>query len=404
MPPPSETPAATVTTPPLLSEPCGLLLPASPAELPAVTPQAAAPAGISLEDIPPEDLPEEARAAVEQWLAQPEDVAIVAYRVNNPAAGLYVNADRPMPLASVVKVINLVAYAQAANDGLLNPAEWVPLSELERFYLPNSDLSAHPYAVQELDDLGFLADDEPSAPLEEIPWMMVRHSSNAAADYLHRRLGQRAIEQTALDLGLTTHSAPCPWLGQFLLAAQPESGQAAVANLEAYAADGARYGEDVIGLVDAYLNDPAFKQAILERRRFASLSAQRTFAESLNAQGTARQYAALMARISQNELSSGYVNILVRRNMEWPMMFEVNQPLFWTMGYKGGSLPGVLTGVYYAEPLEYRVPVVVAMFYRNMPTDVYREWRDSWPHDELARWILADPEAAIPVLRGLVGE
>lgn len=108
-----------------------------------------------------------------------------------------------------------------------------------------------------------------------------------------------------------------------------------------------------------------------------------------------------MSRIAQNQLTTGYMNILVRHYLEWPMIFAVNQDVFWTMGYKGGSLPGVLTGVYYGEPLTYRVPVVVALFFHNLPMQTYRQWRQNWPHDELARWLMYDVEA-LPTLARLL--
>jgi hypothetical protein len=89
------------------------------------------------------------------------------------------------------------------------------------------------------------------------------------------------------------------------------------------------------------------------------------------------------------------MNIITRKYMEWPQQFPINQEQFWSIGYKGGSLPGVLTGVYYAEPLVNRTPIVVAIFYRNLPNQTYRQWRQTWSHDELARWLLADPQAII---------
>jgi hypothetical protein len=38
-----------------------------------------------------------------------------------------------------------------------------------------------------------------------------------------------------------------------------------------------------------------------------------------------------------------------------------------------------------------------------LPQSVYRQWRADLPHDELARWLLADP-AAIPALSAALGQ
>jgi hypothetical protein len=33
------------------------------------------------------------------------------------------------------------------------------------------------------------------------------------------------------------------------------------------------------------------------------------------------------------------------------------------------------------------------LFYRQLPRETYRQWRRDLPHDEFARWLLADPSA-----------
>ncbi len=83
------------------------------------------------------------------------------------------------------------------------------------------------------------------------------------------------------------------------------------------------------------------------------------------------------------------------------MQFDVNQEFFTNLGYKNGSMPGVLTTVYYAYPINDPTPVVVALFYRNLDGRTYREWRTNQAHDELVRWLLYDPEA-ISILRAVL--
>lgn len=137
-----------------------------------------------------------------------------------------------MPLASVAKLITLVAYAEAIATGELNPAEPVALADLDCYYLPNFDLGAHRRAVAELREEGRVLGTAPDEAvlLGDVAWMMIAHSSNAAADYLHLRLGQARIEETAVALGLNTppngQSAPCTFLGQFLMMANHTRGTA----------------------------------------------------------------------------------------------------------------------------------------------------------------------------------
>jgi D-alanyl-D-alanine carboxypeptidase len=380
-------PTATATWPAVGAQvPCGILLP-----ILADDPQ---PVARKFDDLAAElSLPEAARPAYERILAAPETVGLAAFQVGQESEGVYLNADVPMPLASVVKIITLIAYANAAAAGELDPAEWVTLDEIGQTYLPRSDLGAHNRALQELGERQLIAFDPPATPLEEVPWMMIRHSSNAAADYLHLRLGQRVIEQTVIDLGLESHTAPCPWIGQFLAIANRQTSGSNRQAVQSYLDNPEHYGYEAMRLAESYANDEAYRASESEPGWRASFDTQLLFADNLNAQANARDYAGLMSRIVQNQLSNGYTNIVVRRALEWPMAFLVNQELFTTIGLKDGSLPGVLTTAYYAQRIEDGATIVVVLFYRQLPRQTYQQWRRDLPNDEFARWLLSDPEA-----------
>mgnify|MGYP001473019555 CR=1 FL=1 len=361
--------------------------------------------------------PDAAWPALQRLLDAPGTVGLVAYQAGRETEGVYLNADLPMPLASVAKLITLVAYAEATADGELNPLEQIPLAELDRYYLPNFDLGAHRRAVNELRADGKLIspDGDPAVLLDDVAWMMVRHSSNAAADYLHLRLGQSRIEETAGALGLNnlpaTHSAPCTFLGQFLMMANHGRGFTNDRTvLESFVAGGmtgaAAYGREVALLTDIYVNLVTFRedeQAWRSTARRPSIDTQRYFAARLAPQGTAGGYAALMRRLAQNGLSNPDSSFYARRILEWPNRFPDNQALFTNVGYKNGSLPGVLTTTYYAYRRDDGALVIVVLFYRDLPQQTYRQWRNDLPHDELARWLLADP-AAIPALAAALRE
>ena len=388
-----------------LSPSCGQLLPAGP---PPAAPQIT---NLDVDDAQraalQQAVPPAAWPALARLLDAPATVGLVAYQLGQPDTGVYLNENAAMPLASVVKLINLVAYSEAVAAGEFNPLEQVPLAELDRYYLPNFDLGAHQRAIEELRaDDRVSTGDNPSIALEDVAWMMIRHSSNAASDYLHQRLGQMRIEQTAVDLGLTTQTAPCPFIGQFLLMGNPTLSQSAAQSaMRDYLVDvPSGYGDDVMLLTDTYANLEDFRDEVADwrqQRRGPSIELQQFFSENLNAQGSAADYAGLMARLAQNGLSSPDSSFLARRIVEWPMQFPANQELFTNLGYKNGSLPGVLTTAYYAYRWTDGAPVVVVLFYRDLPQGTYRQWRRGLPHDELARWLLSDPQA-IPLLRSVL--
>ncbi len=385
------------------STPCGQQLPILPASAPPpLTNLAPDPAALATLRAM---MPESAVPALNYLLEKPHNVGLALYRMGDEANGVYLNADVPMPLASVVKVIHLVAYVEGVAAGTINPLTAVSLDTLTQYHIPNFDLGAHRRAVQELEENGRIFGNPPAVTLDDVVWMMTRHSSNAATDYLHRLLGQETIEQTAVSLGLTSQTAPCPFLGQFLAMANHTRGAASDRNaILAYLDDPAAYSREVTLLVDAFLASDSFRQSETAWRREQerpSFSTQQLFSNSLNPQATPRDYATLMARIAQNGLSNPESSFQARRFLEWPMIFPNNQALFSNLGYKNGTLPGILTTVYYAYPLGEVTPLVIALFYHDLPRSTYQTWRSTLPHDELARWLLADP-AALPALRAVL--
>ena len=388
----NETPATT----------CGLLLPLVPPDpLPvtdSILPDETAVAHLR------EIVPDAAQPALLHLLAEPENVGLVAYRVGQEEQGAYLNADVPMPLASVVKILNLVAYSEAVGNGQLDPLSVIELSELERYYLPGLDLGAHTRAVEELTENGRSYGQPPRILLDVVPEMMIRHSSNAAADYLHLRLGQETIENTAVAYGLSSQTAPCPFLGQFLSMANHTRDGNDYNVVQEFIERPEDYGEYAMLLTDAFSNDPDFQEQQISwrnRNRRPNGATQRLFIHNLSPQGSAQDYANLMARIALNGLNNEESSYFARRYLEWPMEFETNQELFQNLGYKNGSLPGVLTTAYYAYLPDEVWPVVVTLFYRDLPGSTYQEWRRNLAHDELARWLLSDPQA-IPALRDVL--
>lgn len=350
-------------------------------------------------------LPEEARPALEYIIDQPHSVALAAYRVDQAEQGVFLNAEQPMPLASVVKIIHLVAYAEAVAADDLLPTATISVADVDRYYLPTLDLRAHNQALEALEADGRLFGDPPALLLDEVVRMMIEFSSNAATDYMHMLLGQTRIEQTVRSLEIEPHTAPCPFVGQFLAMAnhtRPQlDGQTALQN---FIEDPQRYGQEVMQLTAAYSTDETFHQdavAWRQQTRRPHARTQRLFTDYLNAQGTALAYARLMARLAQNGLSSDESSFIARRHLEWPMRFAENQERFSNLGYKGGSLPGILTTAYYAYPQGEQAPRVVTLFFRDLPGDTYRQWRSTQAHDELARWLLYEPQA-IPALRVLL--
>lgn len=101
----------------------------------------------------------------------------------------------PLPLASTVKIIVAIAYAQQAADGHINPQQQVRLRELETFYIPKTDGGAHEAWLAQLNLNG-----KESVPLSEVAKGMITYSSNANTDYLMHVLGLQTINEVLTQL------------------------------------------------------------------------------------------------------------------------------------------------------------------------------------------------------------
>jgi beta-lactamase class A len=392
---PISSPPATFADEPTAS-PCGVVLPLFWDEVSTLPPVDSPPATL------PANLPLAAVPAVNRILTAPHTVGLVAYQIGAEEDGIYLNADIPYPLASTDKIVHLYAYAEAVADGTLNPEAPIPLADLARYYLPNTDGGAHPMALQEAYQTAQVTGDPPALPLALVPRMMIRFSSNAATDYLHELIGQAALEQAVLELGMDNHTAPCLILGQFLVmsnTSRPDTPDSDV--LRALRQDSAAYAEAIASLATRYTTDQEFRRAQTaswQETQRPSLADQHLFTQTLAVRGSARAYAAMMARIAQDDFPDPTIAPTLRSYLEWVMQFPPNQALFSVLGYKGGSLPGTLTGAYYAIRLDETAPIVVALFYSELPLWTYSSWLSDSPHDALARWLLSDP-AALPALR-----
>lgn len=374
---PTAVPRPTVTLIPILdpSPPCGQLLPTLTE--PDLSPGYV---GWTVPPLPEEFIPADIQPALEYFFKHPNSVSITAYQIGYEGIGFFHNEDALMPLASVSKLIELVAYDQAAANGQIDPRAAVDLADLEALYLPRSDLGAHNQALRALPN--------DQLTVNDVAAMMIRYSSNSASDFIHQLVGQTVIEQTVIDLEMGPHTAPCPFLGRLI-----GMGQLSQQEIVAQASDPASYGASVTRWTDLYRENQSFRldaQRLWGRGRQPSLANQAFFVDQLETRGTAAGYGRLMARLATGEVGSPEL----RELLGWPLdAFEDNRLNYEAIGYKNGTMPGVLTTAYYSRPYWSETPVVVIIFYKDLPLPTYRQWRRTLPNDALAHWLMINPQA-----------
>ncbi len=170
------------------------------------------------------------------------------------------NGTRLNPLASTIKVVHLMTYADAVDGRKINPAEAVPLNEWAQFWIGrDGGALAAAYA----------ADGSPATVSnDQIVTGMIEQSDDAAPDYLLNKLGSDSfadiIERYIAGQGSASYlDAPqsisadfVSWWGN---PASSNAGIAALMNFSGYASDEYRAGVDQLF---ARMRDPNYVNAI----------------------------------------------------------------------------------------------------------------------------------------------
>lgn len=308
------------------------------------------------------------QAMTDFMVAHPQETAVVTYTFDKNGnmldddAALFHNADEPLVVASMMKTAVLAAYAEMVVNGEMNPDEPVPVADWERFYLPGSDGGAHAAGLRRLglatDELGFAVEQTAVVSLDALATIMMHNSGNAATDYLLQRVGLErvtAVTQTHLPnhtpiyytlgyaLAIFNHEAPfsLEWL-------RPIQEKVTAGDFS-----------ELDRLIDLYRNDEVWRQAQLDF--IVNLGSQTisgdemwTFQETavqIMPQGTARDYAHMMAQIGSGQFIAAEVSALMQQKMEtvpsdWPLRLLY----FDRFAAKDGTTAGVLTVAAYAVP------------------------------------------------------
>ncbi len=302
--------------------------------------------------------------------SNPGATAIVAYTFDEQGEpvedgrAIFENADAPLVVASTMKLNVLAAYAVAVEQGELDPAEQVPVAEVERYFVPGTDGGAHAAGLASLglaaDAGGFARDQSARIALDDIARIMIHYSGNAETDYLMDRLGMEQIASVMAQAGMAHHTPLRSILGVTL----------AMFNHEAPLTDAGRRQalinkvtngdlSELERLARLYLRDQSWRAAqiaFMQSDEFIASAGQmgwegQSAASQLFPKGTAREYAQLMAKIASGQFISPQVSLRIQQKLEsvptdWPLRLLFHR----RYGAKDGVTAGVLSLSSYAVP------------------------------------------------------
>jgi D-alanyl-D-alanine carboxypeptidase len=282
----------------------------------------------------------------------PEDDYVAQFALENPDKSAFLlirndtvigqqNLHKQMPLASTLKLIIAVEFAEQVGQGLLNPEEKIAKKELLQFYVPNSDAGAH-NNWSDSDDILKYGD---SIPLISIAKGMMQYSSNANSEWLMERLGLKNINNQLTKLDFKDHSPIYPFVSSLFITKEyfkdktEEELIQAIKNLSEE-----QYINYALDIHQKMLKDPDYRNQQLDLNE----TMQRIWSDRLPT-GSVSDYVALMKKLNSKTYYDEKTQTVLHEIIETSMRYNSTKEFYKHIGIKSGSTLFIITKALYAE-------------------------------------------------------
>jgi D-alanyl-D-alanine carboxypeptidase len=253
------------------------------------------------------------------------------------------NADRMMPLASTLKIIICIEYAEQCAAGIIDSEELVDTDEILNYYIEDGDLAAELW-YNEIEDKII----NNMISINEVAKGMIKYSANANTEWLTDKLGIDNVNDRIRKLGIENHDPITYLVSSMFVADELASSRnnlvSDITNLsieEYYTLCNDIHEKLKAGFIDEY-----------EQLSFQDIELQKIWSDRLP-NSTTREYAMLMNKINNRTFLSQEVHKYLDPIMEWSMDEDpATSDLYKHFGYKGGSTASVFTWALYAENLD----------------------------------------------------
>lgn len=252
------------------------------------------------------------------------------------------NEDKLMPLASAMKILVALEFSKQAGARVFNEDTYVALTELEKYYLPNTDGDAHPKWLLYERQMNHIKND--SIKLIDVARGMILFSSNANTEFLTDLLGIDNVNSIRRSLNLQKHTAIFPIVSSLFMYQNPLKNKEkeilkGISKLSEEA-----YCKVIYGIHYHLKNNPNFKSKF--RPQDLSMKMQKLWSDRLTA-STPKEYVQLVKQLNNRKLYNENMYGILAEILEYPMESPAFQQVFTHYGVKGGSTPFILTHVIY---------------------------------------------------------
>ena len=265
-----------------------------------------------------------------------------------------------MPLASTVKIIVAIEFAKQAAHNIFNKNEKIPLSELDKYYIPNTDGDAHPKWIGYERSLGNIIND--SVKLIDVARGMIIFSSNANTEYLMDMLGFDNVQNNLQLLGLKKHTLIYPLVSSLFLYQNPKKLNEDKIIKEIKNLSDENYAKASYLIHRELKNNSNYKKSF--RPQDLTLKMQKEWSDRLPA-STTKEYVQLCSILNNRKYFDDNTYAVLSDVLETLMENAANKTWLSHAGMKGGSTIFVLTKALYAT-LKDGTEIEMAYFFNNL--------------------------------------
>ncbi len=314
-------------------------------------------------------------------LENPEKSAIIIVR--NDTVLLQQNIDKQMPLASTLKLIIAIEFAEQAAHGILNPKEKIAKEELLNYYVPNTDGNAHMNWADSDETLEY----GDSIPLKNIAKGMIQYSSNANTEWLMERLGLENINNQLKKLDLKNHTPIYPIVSALFISntfLKNTSNEDLITKLNDLSQE--QYIQYTLDIHEKMKQNPEFRKQTLDLNE----NIQRVWSDRLPA-ASANDYYALMQKLNSKTYFSKKTQEVLDDIIETSMKYNSVKEFYEHLGSKGGSTLFIMTKALYAKDKKGNRTEIV-YFFNNLEPQERKKMTMSM--NDFERAVLRNPKMA----------
>lgn len=315
------------------------------------------------------------------------------YMLKNNYEAAKLNEDKLMPLAGTAHIIVAVEFAKQAAYNVFGFNALVPLKDIKKYYLPNTDGNAFNNWVKYETRIGHIKKD--SVKLIDVARGMIMYGVPANAEYLMELLGFNNIKNDLKMFGLKQHTLLYPMPSSLFIYQNPKKLQEDKILKEIQSLNEEDYYKAVFSIHRELNLDSGYLQKF--RPQDLSIKMQQAWSARLTA-STAKEYAKLCrlinSRIVLNEKTYAVLGRLLETTMENPS----SKTWLRHAGTVGGNTISVFTKALYGT-LKDGTKIEIAYFFNDLNGRENLKLQ-SWSHDFDSK-VLRDENFRKKLINGL---